>query len=202
MIVSLAVPAFGQDSSAPEAPVEPVEAPSAGAIDLLAVPAAVPNDYVIGPEDVLRIEVWRDSTLSRTVYVRPDGRFSMPLLNEVQAAGLTPERLDAQLTEALKQFITAPEVTVTVMQVNSKSYTVTGAVRGATRYPLIGDVTVFEAINLAGGFNSEWADKKHIIILRGTERYEFNYEDYVKGKNLDKNPNILLQNGDTVLVQD
>lgn len=185
----------GQQQPAPP----PAEAPSAASVGSSTVPEAVdPTSYIIGAEDMLLIDVWREPNFTRSVYVRPDGKFAMPLVQDVQAEGLTPERLGEQLEQALAEYIQTPEVTVSVLQVNSKKYTVAGLVNRPAVYPMPSPVTVFEAINAAGGFQ-QWANQKDIVILRGEERLKFNYSDFIKGKNTDGN--ILLQNGDTVYVK-
>ena len=159
-----------------------------------------PKTYLIGPEDVLRIEVFRDAEMSRAEAVRPDGKITLPLVGDLQAEGLTPERLSVQIKEALSQFQISPQVTVSVMAVNSKSFTVAGKVNKVGRWPLVTPVHVFDAIGLAGGFQ-DFANQKEIIIVRGTDRLTFNYKDYVKGKKEALDHNILLKNGDTVLVK-
>nr|AUN37722.1 polysaccharide export protein [uncultured bacterium] len=159
-----------------------------------------PKSYLIGPEDVLRIEVFRDNEMSRAVSVRPDGKITLPLVGDIQAEGLTPERLGVQIKEALGQFEKTPEVTVSVMAVNSKSFMVTGRVNKVGKWPLVTPIRVFDAIGLAGGFQ-DFADEKHVIILRGGDRLEFNYKDFVKGKKEALGQNVLLQNGDTVYVK-
>jgi len=159
-----------------------------------------PTTYLIGPEDVLHIEVFRDPDMTRTVGVRPDGKITMPLIKDLQAEGLTPERLGAQIKEALSQFNRDPEVGVTVVQVNSKSFTVTGKVNKVGRWPLATPIRVFDAIGLAGGLQ-EWANEKHIQIIRGGERLEFNYRNYLKGNKEAKDQNVWLQNGDTIVVK-
>ena len=156
--------------------------------------------YVIGPADILDIEVFRDKDLSRLYPVRTDGMITVPLVGEMKAAGLTPKQLTKQLTEALTEQLKDPLVTITVYDVRSQKYEVTGQVKRPGSYPLIGTVTVFDAINDAGGFTDTFANQSHIQIIRGpTKRYEFNYKDYLKGKNTDKN--IALQNGDVVYVK-
>jgi polysaccharide biosynthesis/export protein len=157
-----------------------------------------PKTYVIGPEDTLSISVWREPDFSRSSTVRPDGKITMNLIGDVQAAGLTPERLAAQLTQALSQFINRPEVTVTVNGVNSKKYYITGEVNHAGPFSLVVPIKVFDAINNAGGF-APFANKKNIIIMRGDKRIKFNYADVLKGKNLDQN--IYVENGDTIVVK-
>jgi polysaccharide export outer membrane protein len=154
--------------------------------------------YEIGPGDMLRIKVYQDPGLSQDTVVLPDGKFSMFLIGSVQAAGLTPDRLEAQLEQALMEFINTPDVQVSVLQVNSKSYRVTGMVQKSGLFPLVKPITVFEAVSEAG--LQEYANKKKILIMRGGKRIEFNYQDHVKGKNPDKN--IQIENGDIILVQE
>ncbi len=159
-----------------------------------------PKTYLIGPEDILKIEVFRDADLSRMVNVRPDGKITLPLVNDLQAEGLTPERLTAQLKEALSQFINSPEVTISVMQVNSKWFTVTGKVMRSGKFPLVTPIRVFDALGLSGGFQ-DFANTKKITIVRGTQRLTFNYNDFVKGKKEALDGNIWVQNGDTILIK-
>lgn len=160
-----------------------------------------PKTYLIGPEDVLRIEVFRDNDLSRAVNVRPDGKITMPLVGDLQAEGLTPERLTAQLKEALAQFINSPEVAVSVLAVNSKSFSITGKVNRVGRVPLVTPMRVFDAINLSGGFQ-EFANQKNIQIVRpGSKSLYFNYKDFLKNKKEAVDQNIWLQNGDTIVVK-
>jgi polysaccharide export outer membrane protein len=174
--------------------------PSAAGIEN--VPVAVDTKtYEIGSQDVLRVNVWRQPDWTDNHVVRPDGMITLPLVGDVQATGLTPERLAAQLKEALGQYMEAPEVTVSILGVNSKWYTVMGLVLRPGRYPMPKPMRIFEALNPAGAFQ-QWAKIKDIIIIRAdsTERFHFNYDDYVKGK--DTQQNIYLQNGDTIYVHD
>jgi polysaccharide biosynthesis/export protein len=159
-----------------------------------------PNSYLIGPEDVLHVEVFRDQDMTRTVNVRPDGKITMPLIGDLQAENLTPERLGAQIKEALAQFENNPQVTVSVLAVNSKSFTVSGRVNRVGKWPLVTPIRIFDAIGLAGGFQ-EFANDKDIQIVRGAQRLHFNYRDYVKGKKEALDQNIWLQNGDTIVVK-
>jgi polysaccharide biosynthesis/export protein len=159
-----------------------------------------PKSYLIGPEDVLRIEVYREDALSRAVNVRPDGKITLQLLGDMQAEGLTPERLASQIKEAYSQYIKTPDVIVSVLAVNSKSFTVSGRVNKVGRWPLVTPVRVFDAIGLAGGFQ-EFANDKDVQIVRGSQRLKFNYRDYVKGKKEALDQNIWLMNGDTVVVK-
>jgi len=163
-----------------------------------AAPAAVdPKTYLIGPEDILLIRVWREPEHSGLVTVRPDGKITLPLIGDIQAAGLTPDKLDAAVTEALSKYINNPDVIVSVQAVRSKRYYVTGEVNRPGAFPLVTPLRVLEALTLAGGFR-DFANKKNITILRGNQRFKFNYNDVVKGKNLAQN--ILLENGDYVIV--
>ena len=141
----------------------PVGTAAAAIVD----PAApvVPADYVIGPEDVLTIVYWRDKDMTAEVAVRPDGKISLPLLNDVQAAGLTPAQLREQLTAASQKFLEDPNITVVVRQMNSHKVFITGEVNKPGPYPLIGPTTVLQLISIAGGLH-EYADSRKIIILR------------------------------------
>jgi polysaccharide biosynthesis/export protein len=196
------IPAWGQavkntSSNSPQV----FDKPGVTAVGTDPVPQAVnPSTYLIGPEDVLKIEVFRDADLSRLVSVRPDGKITMALVGDLQAEGLTPERLTVQLKEALSQFMTNPEVTISVMAVNSKSFTITGKVNRSGRLPLVTPLRIFDALGLAGGFQ-DFADEKHIQIIRGTQRLTFNYKDYLKGKKEALDQNVWIQNGDTIVVK-
>jgi polysaccharide export outer membrane protein len=161
------------------------------------------QDYVIGIPDLLRIHVWRSPELSVEVPVRSDGKISVPLVDDVQAEGLTTEELKEVLTEALSDYVTAPDVTVIVEQINSHTVTVVGAVGRSGQLPLVRQTRVLEAIATMGGFTI-WAKKDRVKIFRRTElgqtEYVFNYGAYSAGKA--PKSNILLQPGDTVVVPD
>jgi len=158
------------------------------------------SKYIIGPNDILYIEVFREKDWTKPYQVRSDGMITVALVGEMKASGLTPKQLEAQLTDALKDQIKDPIVSVSVYEVRSKQYEVTGQVKRPGPYSLIKEpTTVFEAINIAGGFLDNFANQKKILILRGAQRFEFNYKDFVDGKHMDKN--IPLQNGDTVIVR-
>src|SRR5579884_862788 len=157
------------------------------------------HNYIIGSEDILGIQVWREPELTRAVVVRPDGRISMPMIGEIQAGGLTPVELGRNLTQALTKFINNPEVSVSVQQVNSKKYYIDGAVNRPGEYKLIMPTTVLEALSEAGGFR-EFANLKKIRILRGTTTLKFNYKQVSHGKHMDQN--IYLQDGDHVFVDE
>jgi polysaccharide export outer membrane protein len=166
-------------------------------------PASVPlpAGYLIGPEDVLSIVFWRDKDMSADVVVRPDGKISLPLLNEVQAAGLTPEQLRAHLTAAAAKFVTEPTASVVVKEIHSRKVFITGNVTKPGTYPLIGEMNVLQFIALAGGLQ-EYADSKNISIMRNengqAQALKFNYKDVIKQKHVEQN--VMLKPGDTVIV--
>ena len=157
-----------------------------------------PNAYVIGAEDVLFIRVWRDQELSGQVVVRPDGKVTLQLLGEVQAAGMTPASLTKVIRDGLaEKYLNKPEVTISVLQVNSKKFYLQGELNRPGPYPLLVPTTILEALVNAGGFR-DFANQKKIFVMRGGQRYYFNYKDVIKGKNMDQN--IQLQNGDIIVV--
>jgi polysaccharide biosynthesis/export protein len=162
---------------------------------------ATDSDYKIGPQDVLRIDVWKEPDITRIAPVRPDGRISLPLLNDVQAAGLTPSQLAARLTEGLRKFITNPQVTVSVSEINSRRVYVTGEVTKPGAFPLLPNMTVLQALSSSGGF-SQFAKIKGIYVLRVEDgkqvKHPFNYKDVVSGKKPELN--IPLQPGDVIVV--
>jgi len=166
-------------------------------------PKAATDDptYVIGQDDVLDISVWKEPEVSRQVPVRPDGKISLPLLNDVQAAGLTPMQLQAQLTEKLKKFLTEPQVTVIVTAINSRRVYMMGEINRPGAIPMVPNMTVLQAISTAGGL-SQFANSSKIQILR-TENgkqvtYLFNYKDVIRGVKTEQN--IILKPGDSIVV--
>ncbi len=166
--------------------------------------AEVPADsdrYIIGAEDVLYIHVWKEETLSKTVSVRMDGMISIPLVDEIQAAGITPLQLKEKLTEKLKDFVDAPNVTVIVMEANSFKVYFSGQVKSPGVLRLRTETSLAQAISMVGGF-TDWANQSNIIIIRkenGKEkRFTVNYKKIVKGKDLSLN--IILKSGDTIIV--
>jgi len=176
----------------PEAPQQ--QKPGETAID---APAPVdPKTYKVGVGDVLSIRVWREAELSGNVVVRPDGRITLPLAGEIEAAGLTPELLGQRIAEALGKFLTKPEVIVSVASVQSKRYYISGNVLRSGPVPLVTPTTVLQALSSAG--LGQWAKRSKIVIMRGTERIKFNYNDVIKGKKLEQN--IFLQDGDHIFV--
>ena len=156
-----------------------------------------PKAFVIGPEDVLAIRVWREPELSGQFVVRPDGKIAIPLVNEVMAAGLTPEQLALAIESGLDKYMRSPEVTISVMQVNSRKYYMQGEINKPGSYPLVVPTTVLEALVNAGGFR-EFANSKKIRILRGKDQLKFNYKEVTRGKNLGQN--VLVQPGDQIIV--
>ena len=164
--------------------------------------AAVDGDqYVIGPEDVLYIHVWKEEALTRTVPVRMDGKISLPLVQEIKAAGLTPLQLKEVLTRRFKEFIENPIVSVTVAEVNSYKVYVMGQVKTPGLQRLRSETTVFQIITLAGGF-TEWANPKKIMIIRkedGREkRIKVNYKKIMSGDGT--SADVILKTGDAIIV--
>lgn len=176
----------------PGAPAKP-PAPPAG--------ITPPPGYVIGADDVLLVLYWREKEMSVETSVRPDGMITLPLLNEVQAAGLTPEQLRLAVEKAAAEFVEEPAVTIVIKQINSRRVFVTGNVMKAGVYPLTTAMTVLQAIAAAGGLN-EYADEKGISVIRQegreTKRHRFNYRDVRRGRKLEQN--IELKPGDTIVV--
>ena len=188
--------------SAPPKPT-PTATPS-GTPAATPAPEPPPADYVIGVDDALRIDFWRDQSMSADVVVRPDGKITLPLLNEIVAKGLTPSELQAAITKASMKYLTEePTVAVIVKQINSRAVYIQGMVGKTGRYPLLTDMTVVQLIAAAGGL-AEYAHSDRIQIVR-VERgqpksYFFNYKDFAKGKPAALKQNILLKIGDTVIV--
>ena len=160
------------------------------------------EDYVMGPGDVLSINVWKEPDLTRVLPVRPDGKISMPLMGEIQASGLTPVKLRGVLTEKLKKYVSEPEVTVIVQEAKSQRFNIIGVVNKPGTYDLSGPTTVLDAISGAGGLQ-EFAKSKKIYVLRtmpdgSKQRLPFNYKAVIKGEEMSQN--VQLQAGDTVVV--
>lgn len=158
--------------------------------------------YVIGALDVVNISVWKEPELSAEVPVRPDGKISLPLLDDVQAAGLKPMKLAEAITESLRKYVSEPRVTVVVTQVNSKRYYILGEVGRPGAFPLLPRMTVLQALSSAGGF-SQFANLRNIYVLRQAEdgkqvKMPFNYRDVLRGNRPEQN--ILLEPGDTIIV--
>jgi polysaccharide biosynthesis/export protein len=170
--------------------------------DTSGTPKAHDDNFVIGNDDVLAINVWKEPDVSRSIPVRSDGKISLPLAGEVQAAGRTPLKLEQDIAARLKSYIAEPEVTVIVQQINSQKFNILGMVNRPGAYPINNSARVLDAIALAGGFR-DFAKQKSIYVLRqnadGTEtKLQFNYKDVVKGHN--PSQNIKLQPRDTIVV--
>ena len=197
-----ATPATTKPAVSPPAPA-PAQAVPAAQTPAVQVPAGVtpPADYIIGPEDQLAILFWRDKDLSAEVAVRPDGRITLPLINDVVAAGLTPDELRERIQQAASRYVEGPNATVVVKQINSRKVFVTGKVARPGTYPLMGPTTVLQMIAMAGGL-MDFAKSDRIVVMRtlagNTETFKFNYKDVSKSKNLQQN--IALKPGDTILV--
>jgi polysaccharide export outer membrane protein len=164
--------------------------------------AEVPADssqYVIGPEDSLYIHVWKEENLSRTVPVRIDGKISLPLIDEIPAAGLTPLQLKENLIKRFKDFVDIPNVSVIVMEANSFKVFVSGQVRTPGVVRLRSETSILQLVPMVGGF-TEWANEKKVLVIRKEEgkekRITVNYRRIVDGKD----PNFILQSGDTIIV--
>lgn len=189
------VVALGACASTQSVPPTTLQAPAQAAVD------ATPADYVIGPEDVLSIVFWREKDLSAEVVVRPDGKITLPLINDVQAAGLTTDQLRQAIVEAAGRYVEDPSATIVVKQINSRRVFITGEVGRSGFYPLSTSTTVLQALSMAGGV-AEWAKKDRILIVRKvgsqTKTFKFNYKDILKGKGLEQN--IELKPGDTIIV--
>ena len=191
-----------QTAQGPKAPGPRGSAPAASTPPVTGATAAVPPGYLIGAEDVLGVLFWREKDISGDVIVRPDGKITLPLLNDVQAAGLTTDQLRAALTEAASKYVEDPNVTVVVRQINSRRVFITGQIGKPGPYSLSPGLTVMQLIAMAGGL-TEFADSKNIVIIRtenGKQVFlRFNYKEVIAGKKLQQN--IELKPGDAVAVK-
>ena len=174
---------------------------SAGKAAETAAAVSPDADYRIGPQDVVRIDIWKEPDISRTIPVRPDGKISVPLLNDVQASGLTAMQLAGSLREGLSKYLTNPQVTVTVTEINSRRVYLTGEVNRPGALPLLPNMTVLQALSSGGGF-TQFAKLKNIYVMRSENskqvKYPFNYKEVVKGNHPEQN--ILLQPGDVIVI--
>jgi len=184
--LALGLAAWGQDAKPGTPPVPP--------------PAVAPDDYVIGADDMLHISVWKEPDLTTTLPVRPDGKISMPLVNDLQAAGMTPMQLGEAITDKLKKYIADPRVTVVVTQMNSRRVFATGEVTHPGAMSLLPNMTVLQALANAGF--TPFANLKGIYVLRTVNGKQVTipvkYKELIRGKNPQQN--IVLQPGDTVVV--
>jgi polysaccharide biosynthesis/export protein len=188
---------FNLVAQSPASSQKPVGAATAASITAANTPGGV--DYLIGPQDVVNIDVWKEPEITRTIPVRPDGKISLPLLNDVQAAGLTAMQLAANIREGLTKFLNGPQVTVTVTQINSRRVFVTGEIAHSGAIPLLPGMTALQALSACGGF-TQFAREKNIYILRTENgkqvKHPYNYKDVLKGKAED----VPLLPGDVIVV--
>jgi polysaccharide biosynthesis/export protein len=198
----LAVPLSAQESSKSKILVSKPEAAHVGnGVETKAVQPNEEPGYVIGAQDVLDISVWKEPDVTRTVPVRPDGKISLPLVKDIQAAGLTPMQLESLITQKLQKFVTDPQVSVIVKEINSRRIFILGEVNRSGAFTLLPNMTILQGLSGAGGF-TQFANLKGIYLLRlesGKEvKYPFNYKEVINGQN--PNQNILLKPGDTIVV--
>jgi len=186
----------GTQSSHPMGQTQPVVKTAPAAVSATKDPG-----YVIGPDDMLQISVWKEPELSGSVPVRPDGKISIPLVDDVQAAGMTAVQLSEQIAEKLKKFVTDPRVTVIVTAINSRRVYVLGEVLRPGGFALLPDMNILQAISDAGGL-TQFAHGKKVYVLRTENgkqvKYPFNYSKVLKGENPEQN--IALKSGDTIVV--
>jgi polysaccharide biosynthesis/export protein len=196
VLLTIALGAVGlgaQDNTVPKPPSSSTQAANE--------PASVAGpDYIIGADDVLHVSVWKEPDLTNTLPVRPDGKISLPLLNDVQAAGMTPMQLASSLTEKLKKFLADPRVTVVVTQMNSQRIYVMGEVLHPGSMTLLPNMSMLQALASAGF--TQFANTKGIYLLRNEsgkqQKMPFNYKQVIKGEAMDQN--FMLKPGDTIVV--
>lgn len=155
------------------------------------------NSYKVGPSDVLAIRVWNEPEFSGPVAVQQNGNITLPLVGDLSVGGKTPVVIQDQIAKALAKFVVKPLVTVTIQQVGSKKYYMDGLIAHPGEYALVTPITILEAISKAGGLQ-EFANSKHIYILRGSKRIYFNYKDVLRGKHMEQN--IEIEPGDHIVV--
>jgi polysaccharide export outer membrane protein len=193
---AVAAPAVGAGGESPPTGKPPAEGKTPAA-QAAANPAGGKAPYVLGPLDVISVKVWNNPNLSSPLDVGSDGMISLPLIGQVKADGLTAQQLKEVLAGRLGEFLNSPEVDVQVLKVNSKRFFVYGEVGRPGEFPLVEATTVMDALSQVGGFR-DFANTKKIYVLRGSQKFNFNYKDVSKGKNLEQN--ILLQSGDRIFV--
>jgi polysaccharide biosynthesis/export protein len=188
LVILMSVPAFSQQDK---------NAASTGKVE--GAVAADSDSYIIGPEDVINVYVWREESLTKTVPVRMDGKISLPLVDDVVASGLTPLKLKEILVGKLKDFIDNPNVSVTVIEANSFKVYVSGQVRNPGVFKLRSDTSFLQLMTMTGGF-TDWADQKNILVLRKEKgedvRITVNYKKIIDGKASD----FAIKRGDTVII--
>jgi polysaccharide export outer membrane protein len=177
---------------------KPPNAPTNGSPVSASARVPLPTDYVIGVDDLLTVVFWKEKDLSAEVVVRPDGKISLPMLNDVPAVGMTPEQLAKTIEQVALKYVRDPGATVMVREVRSRKIYVVGEVGRPGTFTLANEMTVLQAIAEAGGF-LEHANKDEVTIVRKEDRFKFNYNDVVRGKNTQQN--IKLLPGDTILVR-
>ena len=204
LAIAAAAPCAAQAQPAPTdaAAARTATAPAQPPAPVVAAPGVtMPPEYTIGADDVLSIIFWRDKELTSDVTVRPDGKVSLPLLNDVQAAGLTPAQLKDRIVEESKKYVEDPNVTIVVKQINSRKVFITGEVRKPGPVPLTGSTTVLQLLSISGGL-ADYAKSEKITIVRMENgkpvSFKFNYKEVVAGKKLTQN--IELKPGDTIIV--
>ena len=200
VVTTLATLSAQATPAAPQKIGVPAAAPRAAGLGPIAA-ITLPPEFVIGPNDTLSVLFWRDKDMSVDVVVRPDGNITLPLLNDIQAAGLTPDQLRERILVEARRYIEDPSPTVVVKEINSRKMFITGMVEKPGPYPITGPTTVLQLIAIAGGLK-EFADGKNILVMRNDGgrqvAYNFDYKELLKGKNLRQN--IELKPGDTVVV--
>lgn len=204
LAVAISEAVLGQTTVASDQPA-PTTVTQPGSQQLapaLAVKNPQDDNYVIGNDDLLEINVWKEPELTQNIPVRSDGKISLPLIGEVQASGRTPLQVKEEVTEKLRTYLTSPSVTVMVLQMNSQKFNILGRVLRPGSFPLLATTTVLDAIAQAGGFQ-DFAKQKSIYILRrdakgGETRIAFNYKDVIRGNHPDEN--IKLKPNDTIVV--
>ena len=204
---ALSAPAFSQSQNPQDTPASQTATqtatarPAAERPEGVNPPVKVGKDYIIGADDVLDVSVWKEQELTRTLQVRPDGKISMPLLGDVQAAGMTPGQLAQNVSERLKKFLTAPQVTVILTQINSQRVYVIGEVTRPGAYPVLPGMTVLQAISSAGGL-TQFANSKKIFVMRNENhiqtKYPFSYKEVLDGRKAEEN--LAVKAGDTIVV--
>lgn len=205
LLALLAMPAVAEDSANKSIESKNIPVGTSGANSKVAVSAPISAtddpEYEIGPGDILNISVWKEPDVSGTVPVRPDGKISLPLLSEVPAAGTTPAKLAATITERLRQYLNDPRVTVIVTATNSRRIYLIGEVVRPGAIPMLPNMTVLQALSTAGGF-SQFANVKKMYVLRvenGKQiKIPINYKAAISGQAPDQN--APLKAGDTVVV--
>lgn len=200
LLLSLALGAFAQDQTPPAKQQPNLSDDKKIATAPVPATAGAPVDsgsYKIGPSDILNIRVWNEGEFSGPVAVHQDGKFTLPLVGDLQAGGKTPNEVQDIIADSLKKYVVKPLVTVTVQEVGSKRYYIDGLAARPGEYPLVVPTTILEAISKAGGLQ-DFANAKKIYILRGDKRIYFNYKDVIHGKHMETN--VLLEPSDHIVV--